>query len=146
MVCPSLRCTLRCYLGTWLRSCFSVSMSVNRTARPPPLVFSTSPYEHKDFRASTRCKHERFCFINTNLGLDDSNKRNTVFYRPYTAVALMHTLKSLVLISPSEATSWWVSTYLWHLDRSFSLGERTLMALGMLGCRTVPRSRLEDGV
>lgn len=31
------------YLGTVVSSCFSVSMSVNWTACPPPLVLMTSP-------------------------------------------------------------------------------------------------------
>ncbi|KAG7245404.1 hypothetical protein INR49_010855 [Caranx melampygus] len=45
-----------------------------------------------------------------------------------------------------EATSWCVNTYLSHLDRAFSLGADTWMALGMTGCKTVPKSRLEAGL
>lgn len=56
------------------------------------------------------------------------------------------TLISLVSISPSDATSWCVSTYLSHLDRTFSLGADTWMALGITGCRTVPRSMLKEGL
>lgn len=56
------------------------------------------------------------------------------------------TLISWVRISPSEATSWCVNTYLSHLDSAFSLGADTLMAFGMMGCSTVPRSRLEEGL
>lgn len=79
-------------------SCFSVSMSVNWTACPPPLVRNTSP------------------------------------------------LMSLVSISPSEASSWCLSTYLWHFDSAFSLGADTLIALGMIGCITVPKSKFEGGL
>lgn len=61
-------------------------------------------------------------------------------------VALHITLISLVFISPSEAISWCVNTYLSHLDRAFSLGAETWIALGMTGCRTVPRSTLEEGL
>lgn len=53
---------------------------------------------------------------------------------------------SLVSISPSDVTSWCVSTYLSHLDRTFSSGLTTWMAFGMTGCRTVPRSMLEGGL
>lgn len=56
------------------------------------------------------------------------------------------TLISLVWISPSEATSWWVRTYLSHLERAFSLGADTLMALGRFGCMTVSRSTLVLGL
>lgn len=56
------------------------------------------------------------------------------------------TLISLVSISPSEASSWCLSTYLWHLDRAFSLGVDTLIALGMIGCMTVSNSKLEGGL
>lgn len=56
------------------------------------------------------------------------------------------TLMSLVCISPSEAISWCVNTYLSHFDKAFSLGPFTWMALGMTGCKTVPSSKLEDGL
>lgn len=56
------------------------------------------------------------------------------------------TLISLVSISPSEASSWCLSTYLWHFDRAFSLGVDTLIALGTIGCMTVSRSKLEAGL
>lgn len=56
------------------------------------------------------------------------------------------TLISLVCISPSEATSWCVNTYLSHFDRAFSLGADTWMELGMTGCKTVPKSILELGL
>lgn len=56
------------------------------------------------------------------------------------------TLNSLVSISPSEASSWCLSTYMLHLDRAFSLGVDTLTALGMIGCMTVSNSKLEVGL
>lgn len=56
------------------------------------------------------------------------------------------TLMSLVSISPSEASSWCLSTYLWHFDRAFSFGVDTLIELGMIGCITVSRSKFEDGL
>lgn len=56
------------------------------------------------------------------------------------------TFINLVSISPSEASSWCLSTYLWHLDRAFSFGVDTLIALGMIGCITVSRSKLEAGL
>lgn len=61
-------------------------------------------------------------------------------------LATCFTLMSLVWTSPSEATSWCVSTYLSHFDRAFSLGADTWMELGMTGCKTVPKSRLEVGL
>lgn len=95
---PSADPDLLLRLGAVGHSCFSVSMSVNCTACPPPLVLKTLP------------------------------------------------LINLVSISPSEASSWCLSTYLWHLDRAFSFGVDTLIALGMIGCMTVSRSKLEDGL
>lgn len=80
------------------------------------------------------------------------------FYLQYTQVAhLLSTWKThiaqeeltlinLVWISPSDATSWWVRTYLSHLDRAFSLGAVTLMALGRFGCMTVSNSKLVVGL
>lgn len=56
------------------------------------------------------------------------------------------TLINLVSISPSEASSWCLSTYFWHLDRAFSLGVDTLIAFGMIGCKTVSRSKLQGGL
>ena len=56
------------------------------------------------------------------------------------------TLINLVSISPSEASSWCLSTYFWHLDRAFSFGVDTLIALGMIGCMTVSRSKLHVGL
>lgn len=56
------------------------------------------------------------------------------------------TFINLVSISPSEASSWCLRTYLWHLDRAFSFGVDTLIALGMIGCITVSRSKLEAGL
>lgn len=87
-------------------------------------------------------------FQHLTLQTQDANMNILVYSSKFKTCdfAPLHTLISLVLISPSETSSWWVNTYLSHLDRSFSVGEHTLMALGMLGCRTVPRSRLEDGV
>lgn len=79
-------------------SCLSVSMSVNWTACPPPLVLKTLP------------------------------------------------LINLVSISPSEASSWCLSTYFWHLDRAFSFGVDTVIALGKIGCMTESRSKLEAGL
>ena len=69
-----------------------------------------------------------------------------MYRRPNRKQQSVFTLISLVSISPSEASSWCVSTYLWHLERAFSLAAATLIALGMIGCMTVPKSKLEGGL
>lgn len=56
------------------------------------------------------------------------------------------TLISLVSISPSEASSWWVSMYFSHLASAFSFATATVMAWGTCGCMTVSVCTLEAGL
>lgn len=74
------------------------------------------------------------------------NQKSICYYGYQISCGRLVTLISLVWISPSEATSWCVKTYLSHFDRAFSLGSDTLMARGMMGCKTVPKSILLKGV
>lgn len=106
---------------------------MNWTACPPPLVLNTSPWwKAKDFTYNILKLH--ICSAHGKPGISTHIAQEEL------------TLINLVWISPSDATSWWVRTYLSHLDRAFSLGAVTLMALGRFGCMTVSNSKLVVGL
>lgn len=134
--------------------CFSVSMSVNCTACPPPLVLKTLPWGSKE---KPRTNVQKRIQVETHAHREQWKtpmwNQNVIKSKSHAQYQIIRSLKSgnftlinLVSISPSEASSWCLSTYLWHLDRAFSFGADTLIALGMIGCMTVSRSKLEVGL
>ena len=132
-------------------------MSVNCTACPPPLVLKTLPcgWLRKNERTQEETSVQNTVQRVSETGSVINQKENYSVQREiharYEIIWSLEsdcdfTLISLVSISPSEASSWCLSTYFWHLDRAFSLGVDTLIALGMIGCMTVSRSKLEAGL
>ena len=133
-------------------------MSVNCTACPPALVSKPLPLgskeklctnDHRRIQVETHAHSERHqSEIKVRMSKSKVKVTCTISNNQESQIKQSRhfTLINLVSISPSEASSWCLSTYLWHLDRAFSFGADTLIALGMIGCMTVSRSKLEVGL